>query len=185
MLRLMPVVPVLEVTVPPVPELVVPVVVVVELMLSCRVMVALVGGLNPSVRDRSLLTCMTAMSTMTSGRALSRSSTSFSARRDLIGCPAHDQSILREQLLHALHIQHGANRIHHILQFGGRREIRKIKSLEDALFQFLALGRIVCRDEDRIQRDRAPEGLRLKGRDFERLFQRYAVQFHFDGTWSW
>jgi len=41
--------------------------------------VALVGGLNPSVRDLSLLTCKTAMSTITSGRALSKSSTNFSA----------------------------------------------------------------------------------------------------------
>ena len=35
--------------------------------------------LKPRVRDRSLLTCITAISIMTSGRALSRSSTSFSA----------------------------------------------------------------------------------------------------------
>ena len=61
------------------------VVVVVWLMLGCSVTVALVGGLRPKVRDLSLLTCITAMSTMTSGRALSRSSTSFSAKRDLIG----------------------------------------------------------------------------------------------------
>ena len=40
---------------------------------------ALVGGLKPRVRDLSLLTCITAMSTITSGRALSRSSTNFSA----------------------------------------------------------------------------------------------------------
>src|SRR5271169_726424 len=59
------------VTVAPVPELVVPVVVVVELMFDCKVTVALVGGLNPKVLDRSLLTCITAMSTITSGRALS------------------------------------------------------------------------------------------------------------------
>ena len=73
-------VPVPWVTVAPVPEVVVPVVVVVVLlMLLCKVTVALVGGSNPKVRDWSLLTCMMAMSTMTSGRALSRSSTSFSA----------------------------------------------------------------------------------------------------------
>src|SRR5579864_1719315 len=51
----------------------------VLLILFCRVTVALVGGFKPSVRDLSLLTCMTAISIMTSGRALSRSSTSFSA----------------------------------------------------------------------------------------------------------
>src|SRR5258708_27699919 len=47
--------------------------VVVVLRLFCKVTVALVGGLNPRVRDRSLLTCITAMSITTSGRALSRS----------------------------------------------------------------------------------------------------------------
>ena len=59
---------------------VVVVVVLVVLMLSCSCTVALVGGLKPRVRDLSLLTCMMAMSIMTSGRALSRSSTNFSAR---------------------------------------------------------------------------------------------------------
>src|SRR6202034_4006056 len=53
--------------------------VVVEAILLCRVTVALVGGLKPRVLERSLLTCITAMSTITSGRALSRSSTNFSA----------------------------------------------------------------------------------------------------------
>ena len=66
------------------PVLVVPVVEVVEvvlvLILLCKVTVALLGGRNPKVRDLSLLTCKTAMSTTTSGRALSKSSTSFSAR---------------------------------------------------------------------------------------------------------
>src|SRR5208282_1364274 len=73
--RLSPVLPELLVLV------VVPVVVVVGvvLILLCRDTVALVGGLSPSVRDLSLLTCSTAISTITSGRALSRSSTSFSA----------------------------------------------------------------------------------------------------------
>src|SRR5580704_18246577 len=60
-----------------VPEPVVDVVVLVEvvavvlLMLLCRLTVALVGGLRPRVRDRSLLICITSMSMMTSGRALS------------------------------------------------------------------------------------------------------------------
>src|SRR6476660_6012182 len=60
LLRLMPglLVPLLWVTVPPRPAFVVPVVVVVVLlMLLCGWMVALVGGLRPSVRERSLLTC--------------------------------------------------------------------------------------------------------------------------------
>src|SRR5260370_35066865 len=57
----------------PVGGVVVPVVVgvVVLLMLLCRVTVALVGGLNPKVRDLSLLTCNTAMATHTSLRAVS------------------------------------------------------------------------------------------------------------------
>ena len=70
-LRLIPFCPVPWVIVAPVPEVVVPVVVVVLLMFDCKVTVALVGGSNPKVRDLSLLTCMIAMSTMTSGRALS------------------------------------------------------------------------------------------------------------------
>src|SRR5579864_345639 len=65
-----------EVVVVPVIGLVVVVLVVVLLMLLCNVRVALVGGFNPRVRDLSLLTCITAMSMITSGRALSRSSTS-------------------------------------------------------------------------------------------------------------
>src|SRR5256885_12317854 len=64
-LRLSPVeVPV--VTVPVVPEPVVPVVVVVGVMLLCSCTVALVGGFRPRVRDLSLLTCITAISTITS-----------------------------------------------------------------------------------------------------------------------
>ena len=73
--RFSPVVPL----VPVVPVVVVVEVEVVEFRLLCSVTVALVGGLSPSVRERSLLTCITAMSTITSGLALSRSSTSFSA----------------------------------------------------------------------------------------------------------
>ena len=108
----------------------------------------------------------------------------FFRQRDLVGSPTHYQCILREQLLHALHIQHGANRIHHILQFGGQGKIREIKSLEDALFQFLALGGSVLRDENRIQRDRAPEGFRLQRRNLQRLFEGHSIQVDIDDSGS-
>src|SRR5215472_16291197 len=77
--RLMPLLPVVELVVVVVVPLVV-VVGVVVLMLSCSWIVMLLGGLMPRVWERSLLTCMIAISIMTSGRALSRSSTNFSAR---------------------------------------------------------------------------------------------------------
>ena len=93
---------------------------------------------------------------------------------DLIGRAAHDDGILGEQLLHALHIEHGADGVDHVLQFGGLRKIRKIKSLEDALLEFLALGRIVGGDEDGIGRYRTPESFGFEGGDFQRLFQRDA-----------
>src|SRR6516162_9826907 len=74
-LRLIPLLVVPVVTVAEFPLPVVPVVVVLlVLMLLCSWTVALVGGLMPKVRERSLLTCMMAISIMTSGRALSRSS---------------------------------------------------------------------------------------------------------------
>src|SRR5215471_2908607 len=53
--------------------------VVVLVMLFCNATVALVGGLTPRFRMRFLLTCITAISTSTSGLALSRSPTSLSA----------------------------------------------------------------------------------------------------------
>ena len=70
---------------------VVPVVLVVEVVevfrFSCNCSEMLVGGLKPSVRDLSLLTSMTAISTSTSGCALSRSSTSFCASAIWSGVP--------------------------------------------------------------------------------------------------
>jgi len=69
---------------------VVEVVVVLEetgFRLLCSAREALVGGLKPRVLERSLLICITAMSMMTSGRALSRSSTSFSASAIWSGVP--------------------------------------------------------------------------------------------------
>src|SRR5258708_22927187 len=47
--------------------------VVVLLMLFCNATVALVGGFNPRFRMRSLLTCITAISTSHSGLAFSQS----------------------------------------------------------------------------------------------------------------
>jgi hypothetical protein len=69
-----PVVPVVPVVVP-----VVPVVVLLVLRFGCSETVALVGGLIPRVRIFSRFTCITAMSTTTSGLALSMSLISFSA----------------------------------------------------------------------------------------------------------
>ena len=75
-----------------VPEVVelVPVVVEVPLVvlrLFCKATVALVGGLIPRFRVLSRLTCIMATSTMTSGRALSRSLTNFSASAIWSGVP--------------------------------------------------------------------------------------------------
>src|SRR2546430_7257744 len=53
---------------------------VVVLTLGCNCRVALVGGLMPRVRLLSLVICITATSTTTSGFDRSRSSTSFPAR---------------------------------------------------------------------------------------------------------
>src|SRR5690242_13889020 len=86
--RLMPFVPVVDVEgVSVVPLFVVVGVFIFVLILSCNWIDTLVGGLMPRVWERSLLTCMTAMSMMTSGRALSRSSTNFSAKAIWSGVP--------------------------------------------------------------------------------------------------
>jgi hypothetical protein len=45
-------------------------------------------------------------------------------QRDLVGRAPHHHRVLREQLLHPLHVEHGADRIHHILQFRGLGKIR-------------------------------------------------------------
>src|SRR5581483_6008834 len=66
---------------------VVPLVVPVLLMLFWSATVALVGGLMPYCRILSRLTFMTATSTITSERALSRSLTSFSASAIWSGVP--------------------------------------------------------------------------------------------------
>ena len=81
-----------EVVVPPL--VVVVVGVVVLLILLCRATVALVGGLKPSVRERSLLTCITAISMITSGSRLIQVVDQFFRQRDLIGGATHHQGIL-------------------------------------------------------------------------------------------
>jgi len=45
------------------------------------------------------------------------------------------------------------------LQLGGLRKIRKIKSLDDVLFQLFPLCRSVGRDKNGIRGDRTPEVL--------------------------
>ena len=114
--RLMPVVPVPVVVVVPV----VPVVpVFVVLMLLCSVTVALVGGLSPK-RTRPVFADLHDRDVNDDFRTrLVQIFDELLSQRDLIRGPAHNQGVLREQLLHALHIEHGANRVHHILQFGG------------------------------------------------------------------
>jgi hypothetical protein len=62
-------------------------VLVVVLILFCKATVALVGGLIPRFRVLSRRTCMMATSTITSGRALSRSPTNFSASAIWSGVP--------------------------------------------------------------------------------------------------
>src|SRR3954454_18240801 len=57
------------------------------LIFSCRATVALVGGLIPKLRVLARLTCITATSTITSERDLSRSPTNFSASAIWSGVP--------------------------------------------------------------------------------------------------
>src|ERR1017187_8774176 len=96
--------PVVDPVVVATPVEVVPVVVgVVVFRLLCSVTVALVGGLRPNVRDLSLLTCMMAMSTITSGRALSRSSTVFQRALSDRGCRARPVHFGRATAARAVH----------------------------------------------------------------------------------
>ena len=48
------------------------------------------------------------------------------------------------------------------------------------MFQFLALGRIVLGDEDRVGRDGTPESLGLERGDFERFFEGDSVEIDID-----
>ena len=85
-------------------------------------------------------------------------------------------------MLHGLDIKHGADGVHYVLQFGGLGEIRKIKSFEDALFEFFALRRIVGSHENSVGGNRTPEGLGFEGDDLQSVFERDAVQFHTNGA---
>src|SRR6202162_5083504 len=68
------------------------VLVVLVLRLFCSATVALVGGLMPRLWVLSRLTCMIATSTITSGRALSRSPTNFFARAIWSGVPRYTRA---------------------------------------------------------------------------------------------
>ena len=160
-----------------VPVVPVVVVVVVVLILLCRVTVALVGGFNPRVRDLSLLTCKTAISTTTSGRALSRSSTSFSASAIWSGVPRTTSAFCESNCCTRCTSSTARIAFTTSCNSVGCRKIRKIKSLENALFQFLALGRIILRHKNRVCRHRPPESLRFQRRNLQRLFQRHSIQF--------
>ena len=94
---------------------------VVVLMLFCNCTVRLVGGLMPSVCDLSRLTCMTATSISTSGRA--RFCYGFPRQCHLIGRAADDNRPLRRQLLNTADFENCAHRVDHILQFGRLRKI--------------------------------------------------------------
>ena len=118
---------------------------VVVLRLLCSVTVALVGGFSPSVRDRSLLTCMMAMSTITSGRALSRSSTSFSASAIWSGVPRTTSAFCESNCCTRCTSSTARIAFTTSCNSVGCGKIREIESLEDALFQFLALGGIILR----------------------------------------
>jgi hypothetical protein len=69
------------------PELLLDVLFEVLLMLACNWTEALVGGLIPKVRIFSRLISINAKSTTTSGAALSKSFTIFSAKRTWSGVP--------------------------------------------------------------------------------------------------
>ncbi len=77
-----------------VPVVVVLPVLVVVLGLACGVMVIDCGRVMPRLRILSRLTSRTATSTTTSGRARSRSFSSFCAKEQLVGSGAHDDGVL-------------------------------------------------------------------------------------------
>src|SRR6201987_648034 len=104
----------------------------------------------------------------------------FLCQSHLVRCSSHHDGILRGQLLNAAYFQDGTHRVDHILQLGGLREVRQVKSFNDALFQLFTLAWIVGRNKDRIARHRTPEGLRLHGDNFQRFLQGDAIQFNFD-----
>src|SRR5262249_44460430 len=74
----------------------------------------------------------------------------------------NNDGVLRRNVLNALHLQHGTDRIHNILQVRGGGNVAEVESLDHVLFQFAALGLVVLSHENRIRRDRAPESARLQ-----------------------
>ncbi len=97
---------------------------------------------------------------------------------DLVGSAAYHNRLLGRELLQPLRIQQRAQNVHQVLQLVGLRKIIEVERANDALFQLFALGRSVGGNEDRVGRDRTPEGLRLQRRNLQRLAQSDAVQIN-------
>src|SRR5207237_8857727 len=84
----------------------------------------------------------------------------------------------RREGLDARYFQNLPERIHHVLQLGGLRQIGKIESLNDALLEFFTLRWVIRSDENGVWGYWPPEGLRFEGNDLQSLFERNRIQLN-------
>ena len=140
------------------------------------------GTLNPGVPleltmlaasclERSLLACITIMSTTTSALGLSRSWTIFSANCTASTVADH-QRLLRVVGEHAPDIGHRADRRRDLLKFLGRGRVGHIRNFQHFVVVIAMLGGIVFRNENRAGGDRFPERVRQHGEVVESLLRR-------------
>ena len=100
--------------------------------------------------------------------------------QQLVRCVADDDGILRVQLLNALQVQQLAQPGHNFSNVLRLEGVRKIDRFDYLLFVIPALLWLIRDHEDNIFRHRLYESLALQRHDFQRLLQRYIVQFHRD-----
>jgi len=88
-------------------------------------------------------------------------------------CLEH-QRILRKQLLHPLHIQHGADRVHQSCNSVGCERFLQVERLQKTLFQFLRLAGLSWAKKSYCWSPDA-KSFRFQRRNLQRVFQRYSI----------
>ena len=101
-------------------------------------------------------------------------------QQQLVRCVAHNDGILRVELLNALQVQQLAQPRHNFSNILRLKGIRQINRLDDLLFVIAALLRLVGDHQDDVFRDRLPERFALQRHDFQRLLHRHIVQMRRD-----
>ena len=124
---------------------------------GCRATPMLLGQETPRVRSQFLLTSITAMSTTTSARALSRSLISFWASSSSSGVPRMTMAfwLARHRFGAGEHVAQSGLHVIHVVRLPG---VAQVEGLDGLHVQFAALDAGVLGDEEGIGGNGAPEG---------------------------